>query len=165
MNTRWWQIPDEIITYSSKKSWNNFWHRSPTWSLTCFVTIVCSATSIFLIFKQKYQRERCITCSPPKQRFSRDIDHVTLGCRLPIPILKHKLVRWSGGTASSQTMDLSPQAFSARDNQWESPVGYRRWGYCRVGIALHYLKKKQQQQQQQQKFQKERKHAFIYSFF
>ena len=32
-------------------------------------------------------------------------------------------------TSSSQIMGLSPQAFSPRENLWESPVGYRRWGY------------------------------------
>ena len=33
-------------TYSSKKSWNSFWHLSPTGSFTWLVPTACSATSI-----------------------------------------------------------------------------------------------------------------------
>lgn len=48
------------ITYSSRKSWNNFWHLSPTWSFTCFVTIVCSATSIIKNFVWQIALCRCL---------------------------------------------------------------------------------------------------------
>lgn len=38
-----------IKTYSSRKSWNSFWHRTPTSSFTRICPTFTSATSILLV--------------------------------------------------------------------------------------------------------------------
>jgi len=66
-------ILKKYCTYSSKKSWNNFWHLSPTWSFTWFVRIVCSATSISDKYSKYCQLHRTTCLSIHKALLSRQI--------------------------------------------------------------------------------------------
>ena len=82
-------------------------------------------TMLIVIFDERYKvKSLAATHSVFK--------HATVSIITTIRWQGHK-VSLSGANAvsSSQTMGLSPQAFSPkrkeRGNRWESPVGYRRW--------------------------------------